>query len=426
MNEVYEEAALAHGPVQYSLDGLIALLDLSRDIGVCSDFDALLRRVEAAALCVLDCERLTVFLNEPVTNALRSRHATGCLEIRTPADRGIAGATLREGHLINVQDASADPRFYDAIDRQTGFHTRSLLSVPLRGIDNEPTGVLQLLNKRHGQFTETDEELAVTLGALTGISLQRQILFEAYREKQRIDHDLRLARNIQRSLLPAIFPERDGFDIVGWTQPAAATGGDFYDFFDLPDGRIGLVVADVAGHGLAASLLACETRALIRAAMSTVSIDEIVRRTNEVLYRDLHHERFVILLLGALETRTGRLEYVGAGCGPLVYRCGEQKCVQAAATIPPLGILPTLPGAVTTQIALSPGDIALAVTDGFYEWEDGDGEQFGLDRVGDSIRRHAADSGDDLIASLYRQVLAHAGHVRQADDLTAMVVKRVR
>lgn len=425
MNQVYDEVA-PHGPVQYSLDGLIALLDLSRDIGVCADFDSFLRRVEVAALRVLDCERLTVFLNEPLTNALRSRHATGCLEIRTPAGRGIAGATLREGHVINVQEASADPRFYDAIDRQTGFHTRSLLSVPLRGIDNETTGVLQLLNKRHGQFSETDEELAVTLGALTGISLQRQILFEAYREKQRLDHDLRLARNIQRSLLPAIFPECDGFDIVAWTQPAAATGGDFYDFFDLPDGRVGLVVADVAGHGLAASLLACETRALIRAAMSTVSLDEIVRRTNEVLYRDLHHERFVILLLGALDTSTGRLEYVGAGCAPLVYRSATQTCAHASATIPPLGILPSLPTTIAAQIALGPGDIAVAVTDGFYEWEDGDGEQFGLDRVRDSVRHGAGHSGDDMIASLYRQVLAHAGPVgKQADDLTAMVVKRV-
>ena len=194
-----------------------------------SDLDTLLRQVETAALRVLDCERLTVFVNEPLANDLRSRLATGGHEIRTPADRGIAGATLRESHIINVDDAAADPRFYDAIDRQTGFRTRSLLSVPLRGIDNDTIGVLELLNKRGGGFTATDEELALTLGSLTGIALQRQVLVDHYREKQRLEHELRLARDIQRSLLPVAFPAIPGFDIVGWTQPADATGGDFYD-----------------------------------------------------------------------------------------------------------------------------------------------------------------------------------------------------
>ena len=89
----------------YALDGLVTLLALSRDIGIHSDLDTLLRRVETAALRVLDCERLTVFVNEPIGQDLRSRLATGGREIRTPADRGIAGAAFREGTLINVQDA---------------------------------------------------------------------------------------------------------------------------------------------------------------------------------------------------------------------------------------------------------------------------------------------------------------------------------
>ena len=148
----------AHGATYHSLDGLVTLVELSREIGVHSDLDTLLRRVEAAALHILDCERLTVFVSEPLANILRSRLATGGHEIRIPADQGIVGATFRNNHIINVADAPADPRFYDAIDRQTGFRTRSLLSVPLRGIDNEAIGVLELLNKRDGVFTADDEE----------------------------------------------------------------------------------------------------------------------------------------------------------------------------------------------------------------------------------------------------------------------------
>jgi serine phosphatase RsbU (regulator of sigma subunit) len=405
---------------------LVTLLELSRELSVHPDLDTLLRRIETVALHVLDCERLTVFVNEPLANALRSRLATGAHEIRTPTDRGIAGATFKESRVINVEDAAADHRFYDAIDRQTGFRTRSLLCVPLRGIDNDTIGVLELLNKRVGAFTAADEELAVTLGALTGIALERQALVDHYREKRRLEHDLRLARDIQRSLLPVAFPAIPGFDIVAWTQPADATGGDFYDCFDLPDGRHGLVVADVTGHGLAASLLACETRAVIRTvAASTSSIVEIATRTNALLHRDLHHERFVVLFLAALEATTSHLEFVGAGCAPIVYRQTENRFVPLEATVPPLGVLPVVEGTIAMDLTLRAGDTLAMLTDGLYEWENDGGLQFGLERLGESVRHHASRPAAHLIRSVYEDVLAHAKRVPQIDDLTAMVIKRV-
>ena len=414
------------GDHRYSLDGLVTLLALSRDVGIHGDLDVLLQRVEEAALRVLDCERLTVFLYEPVAQDLCSRLATGGREIRTPSDRGIAGATFREERVINVGDAPADPRFYAEIDRQTGFHTRSLLSVPLRGIRNETIGVLEVLNKRNGVFTATDQELAVTLGALTGITLQRQILFDEYREKQRLEHDLRLAQNIQRSLLPPTSPELPGFDIAAWTRAAAATGGDFYDFFDLPDGRLAVVVADVAGHGLAASLLACETRAFIRAlAVTTGSIGDVADRTNALLYTDLPRERFVVLFLGALDVTTGWLEFVAAGCAPLVYRLESGDFLASEATTPPLGIFSALPAGAVAGLTLHPGDCLLVPTDGFYEWPNADGRQFGMEQVSDVVRFHAWLPASAMIERLYAAVSTFAGKVEQEDDLTAVVVKRL-
>jgi adenylate cyclase len=147
-----------HDPaMRYSLDGLEILLDLSQHIGICLDLDTLLGRIEVAALRVLDCERLTVFLCEPITHDLRSRLATGVKEIRTSNDSGIAGAAFTDGVVINVPDVAVDPRFNDDVDRRTGYRTHSVLSVPLRGIDSEIIGVLELLNKRVGAFTPVDE-----------------------------------------------------------------------------------------------------------------------------------------------------------------------------------------------------------------------------------------------------------------------------
>ena len=412
---------------RHPVDALVAMLELSRDIGLWADLPTLLARIEATALTVLGCERLTVFTGEPDAKELRSRLATGTSEIRLPPDCGIAMATFHDGVVLNVHDVSLDSRFYDQVDRRTGYRTRSLLSVPLHGVGGEITGVLEFLNKRAGPFTKADEELARTFAALTEITLQRQVLIEQYHEKQRILHELELARGIQRSLLPAADPQLHGYDIAGWTDAADATGGDFYDHFELPDGRLALVVADVAGHGMAASLLACETRALIRSAASSARpLAEIAAMTNDLLYRDLHHERFVILFLAALDVGSGRLEFVAAGCAPIVYRThGSPSSMPVEATTIPLGILPALPASPATVVTLSPGDVLVMATDGFYERENPAGVQFGLELLQERVRDHSGRSASGLIQLLHEDVSRHAEGARQTDDMTAIVVRRL-
>jgi phosphoserine phosphatase len=409
------------------LGALLAILELSRDIGLWADLPTLLARIEATALTVLECERLTVFTSDPRVHELRSRLATGTSEIRLPPDKGIAAATFRDGSVLNVHDVSRDPRFYDQVDRQTGYRTRSVLAVPLRGVDGQITGVLEFLNKQNGVFTEADEELACTFAALTQMTLQRQTLVEQYQEQQRLLHELELARRIQRSLLPAADPRVRDYDIAGWSDAAAATGGDFYDHFELPDGRLALVVADVAGHGMAASLLACETRALIRSAASSgKSLIEIVASTNDLLYRDLQHERFVVLFLAALDAHSGRLEFVAAGCAPIVYRTScEDGFVPVEATTLPLGIKPVLPVKTAMEVTLHPGDVVVMATDGFYERENPAGEQYGLGLLHTRIRALSERSSTELIQALHRDVTTHADGIKQEDDMTAIVVRRL-
>ena len=194
---------------------LTHLLDVSRQLGATVELQPLLESIERAALKVLGCERASVFLYDRTANELYSKLATGVEEIRFPADRGIAGEAAQQRTTINVEDAYADDRFNPDVDRQTGFRTRSLLTVPMSGYDGSLMGVLQVLNKRGGAFTTSDEHLAHTVGALAGVALQRQLLLEAYAEKQKLEHDLSLAREIQQSALPTAPPRLDGFDIAG-------------------------------------------------------------------------------------------------------------------------------------------------------------------------------------------------------------------
>src|SRR5262249_33968002 len=268
-----------------------------------TELGPLLAAVGESCLRVLDCERSTIFLYDRARDQLYSRVATGlgpgpdggaAREIRFPADRGIAGEAFRSGAVVNVPDAYADARFNAEVDRQTGYHTRNLLTCPLRGLDGAPVGVLQLLNKRGGGFGPWDEELIQAFGAQAGVALQRQLLLEEFAEKQRIQADLATARAIQQHLLPARAPVLAGFDLAGWNRPADRPGGDFFDFMGLPEGRVAITLADVTGHGIGPALLAAECRALVRACLAlTPDLDAVVARVNDLLAADVPEDRFV-------------------------------------------------------------------------------------------------------------------------------------
>ena len=388
-------------PVRHTLDNIATLLKVSREIGPSVDLDALLKRIEEATLGVVGCDRVTVFVSDG--HLLRSRLATGEKELSVPAASGIVGEAFQTRTIINSPDAVHDPRFNPDIDLATGFETRNLLAVPLIGYDQELVGVFELLNKRGGAFTEADEEMAATLASLTAIALQRQMLLEEHSEGRKLVRDVDMARKIQRSLLPEADPEALGFDIAGWNKPADATGGDFYDYLAFGEDRLGVVLADVTGHGLPSSLLACECRALVRALASMTSdLETIITRANSILHEDLKSERFVTLFLGELDIAAAQITYVSAGHAPLFF-CPQQggTCRRMDSTTLPLGIQPSVDGNPARPLRMGTGDILMLVTDGFDEWANPEDEQFGSERIFEVIRAHRSEPASELIKHLH-------------------------
>ncbi len=255
---------VANNPVDLKdkqIADLHAVLDVSRELGATGELTPLLTKVELAARRVLHCERATVFLLDRAKNELYSRMATGVDGIRFSADRGIAGEVVRTREVITVDDAYKDSRFNPEIDRQTGFKTRNMITFPLFGYDDAVVGVLQVLNKTTGPFDQWDKELVRTFGAQVGVAVQRQLLLDHYAEKQKIERDLNIARDIQQGLLPQEQAKADGFDIAGWNKPADQTGGDCYDYLQLPDGALAVTIADATGHGIGPALMIAECRA---------------------------------------------------------------------------------------------------------------------------------------------------------------------
>ena len=405
---------------------LQTVLEVTRDLAATTELTPLLQKIEQAALQVLRCERASVFLYDPKTHELYSRLATGVNEIRFSADQGIAGEAVRIGEVVIVADAYADKRFNPEIDRRTGFRTRNMVTFPLRGIDNAVVGVLQVLNKASGGFDAWDRRLVETLGAQIGVVLQRQLLLEEYAEKQRIQADLNIAREIQQRLLPKEPPQVAGFDVAGWNKPADETGGDYFDFVSLPDGSAAIAIADATGHGVGPALVIAECRAVFRATvMLSRDLSTVVGHVNDLLCADLPPDRFVTAFFGILSAQDAMLQYLSAGHGPLVrYLRGEDRFIELKANTVPLGIMPGLKFDPPDRFALAPGDMMVLVTDGFVEWMGAGGEQFGMKRLFRVIREQRDASCSEIIQALHEAVLAFAEGSRQADDLTAVIIKK--
>lgn len=405
------------------IHNLRRLLEVTRHMAATTDLTQLLGTIVDATREVLDCERATIFLYDAKTNELYSRVATGVEGIRFSADRGIAGTAAQQRAIVNVPDAYADARFNQEIDRQTGFRTRNLLTFPLENLDHQLMGVLQALNRAGGPFAADDEELARFLSAQAGVALHRHTLLEQYAEKRRMARDLELARKIQQQLFPRENPIVTGYEIAGWNRSADETGGDCYDFIPLDDGRQAVLLADATGHGIGAALVIAQCRSLVRAMLSVTQDLAIVgARVNQILSHDLLDDRFVTAVLGILDPQRHCLDYVAAGQGPLLFLSSDNVELRGADGLP-FGILAEFECPVA-HFDFAPGATVVLLTDGFYETSNPGGQQFGEERVAAFMSQHGQAPLDRLIQDLHTEIKQFSHDAPQADDLTAVMLRR--
>ena len=243
---------------------------------------------------------------------------------------------------------------------------------------------------------------------------------------QRLEHDLDVARTIQQSLLPVSMPMIAGFDIAAWNQPADQTGGDYYDWQPLPDGRVLVALADVTGHGIGPALLAAVCRAYAR---TNFTVDDglldAMTRINASLSGDLKEGRFVTFVAAICTPGNSRVELLSAGHGPLFfYTLRHDRFDAMKAHGMPLGISSSLVTDPPQMLELDLGDMLVLATDGFFEWENAQGEQFGVARLEATIRASRERPASEIIATLYSAVIAFSQGTPQKDDLTAIIIKR--
>ena len=250
---------------------------------------------------------------------------------------------------------------------------------------------------------------------------------ETQRKLEAVQHDLQVARSIQQSLLPQESPQIAGFDIAGWNRPADDTGGDYFDWKTLPDGKVVVSLADVTGHGIGPALLAAACHAYARSSFGVgQELPAALEHLNQDLGADLTTGRFVTFVAAVCCPGCAEIEMLSAGHGPLfIYSRPEDRFTELNAHALPLGILPSFASDPPTRVQLHGGDLVLLATDGFFEWENDQGEQFGVRRMEDVIRASRDIASSEIIAQLYDAVTRFSSGTKQQDDLTAVVIKRL-
>jgi sigma-B regulation protein RsbU (phosphoserine phosphatase) len=293
--------------------------------------------------------------------------------------------------------------------------------------DGVVVGVIQALNKRGSEpFGARDEQMLAALAAQAGVALENAQLQQRDRERQRLLHDMELARSIQLALLPESVPQVRGWRFAAWQRSCDATGGDYHDFLPAAEGAIDAVIGDISGHGIAAAMLMSTARAFLVALHEQGGpLETVVGRLNALLGRDMADDAFMTLALARFAA-DGGLSYVAAGHEPpLVLRRGAGTWDALESTGLALGMLPDTDFDLGRTTTLAAGDIAVLVTDGITEaHRPGDGELFGCERLRAAIASAAPRGADAVRDAVIAAVDAWLAGTPQHDDMSLVVAER--
>lgn len=261
-----------------------------------------------------------------------------------------------------------------------------------------------------GDLQRSFNDMTEHLSELVGTAAQKEVL----------DKELALARQVQRDLLPDTIRAGERFEIATHFQPSAAIGGDYFDVLERPDGRLAVVIADVAGHGLAAGL----RMAMVKSALELMVEEgrpapEILSRLGRLLRRRQGERSFVTLALAELDPATGELELTNAGHPPCYVVRADGAVDEILVPGVPLGALAGAPG--HARLTLAAGEGVVFLSDGFIETVDGEGEMFGFERVRACLAGGPAEA-QVLLDRLLGAVLEHAGRMAAEDDRTGLAV----
>lgn len=342
---------------------------------------------------------------------------------RLKKGEGIAGHVFETGESLLIEDAYKDPRFHREFDRKTGYRTRSILCVPLK-IKERLIGVSQVINRLdENPFDAEDGETLTLLCDHAAIAIENARMHRDLLRKQQIESDLAFATNIQLSFLPQNVPAIRGFSFRAHYKSALEVGGDFYDFIPLGEDRLGVLIGDVSGKGVASALYMAKLTSDFRLlAIREKEPGTLVDQVNRLMCEQSRRGMFVTLLYMVLDTAGKTLSCVNAGhIPPVLWNEGSETFrVLKEKGGPPLGIVEDHTYG-STKIRLNRGDCLLLSTDGLIEAKGRHGERFGWSRLEAAVRKGGGNA-EGVYRSVDASVREFTRDIAPADDTTIVLI----
>jgi sigma-B regulation protein RsbU (phosphoserine phosphatase) len=401
---------------------LATLYEIGRETASILELDELLHRVAELVRRVVDYEMFGILLLDESRQELVLRQAVnfgpGKERSRLPVSEGLSGAAVRSKEPVLVGDVRSDPRYVDLVSE-----TRSELVVPLVHKD-QVIGVLDLESRELDHFTERHVKVLMPLASqVAGAIVNARLYDEIRRGEHRLNRELRIARDVQRSLFPEASPAGPGWEASAQFRPARELGGDLYDFYDMGGGRLGVATGDVSGKGVPAALYGAFASGTVRRrAFARHGPADLLRRVNGTLRRRGVEGMFCTLAYALFDFPRRRVGVANSGLPyPLHYRAKGARAEPLRVSGLPLGTFDDV-DYEELSVGLAPGDGVVFYTDGVTEALRGH-EEYGVKRLQRALETHGAlparELGDRLMADLEGFVEGRA----PVDDITLIVIK---
>ena len=343
------------------------------------------------------------------------------------AGEGVIGRVWQTGQPVTLNELSEAPEL--AKLRDSPLAVASVIAAPLL-YGRQNMGVLALGNGRMGTpFSQSDFVVFKSISEQSAFALYNAIIYSEANEKKRLDHDLEIARDIQRILLPSKSPAVPGFEISGINVPARQVSGDYFDYIKVDDQRLGVAIADVSGKGVPASLIMAICRSVLRSqSANNPSPADVLQKVNRQLYPDIKEDMFISMAYVILDPANNHVTFARAGHdAPLLYK----RSTQTVTPLKPRGMALGIDSGsvfdrltVDFDVSLERDDCLVLYTDGVTEALDAEGYEFGMERTVQSVRASAMQGAPAIITRVIDDVRNFSGSQPQNDDITLIAIHK--
>ncbi len=425
LGDLFGELCAKESELDRRVEELNAVYNIAGLMAASQDLKQVLHKVAAVVCDVMKVKACSIRLLDEATGQLAIMAVHNLSDVylnKGPVtiDENPIDAKALQGQMIRIFDVPDDPRIrYPQEARHEGLVSLLVCGMIYRG---KPVGVLRVYTGESHVFTPFEESLLQAVASQVAAGIINARLFAETLEAERVSRQLAYAGEVQRRMIPANPPCCERVEIGAVYRPTFDVGGDFYDFIVLARNNLGVAIADVSGKGVPASLQMASLRAALRVnAHHMYHIDRILAEVNRHMCRDTTTGEFASLFYGVINAASGRFTYCNAGHNPpMLLRQGEIQYLETGGIV--LGI-ETEATFERGLIDLQMDDVLLLYTDGAVEALNFADEQFGTDRLTDSLRRYADHPAQRIAQNILWDIRRFRGLADRTDDLTLVVLK---